>query len=508
MSTSQKHKIGIIGAGVAGLGTAKTLLAEGFECTVFERASTLGGVWAQGYSNFGVQVQKELYEFPDWPLPDDVPDFTPGVRIQRYLEDYARHFGVWPHIRFDTSVMNVRRSEIRRGAWTVKSLRDGVAVDEEFDQVVVCVGLYSSRPHVPRFAGQDGFDGEIIHVSELEDRSILAGKKVAIVGYGKSATDAAVEAAEAADETSIIFREAHWPVPAVLLGILPFKWAMLGRLASSLLPPYYRPSRLEEALHSIGQPLVWLWWRIVELLLTLQCGLWSRFGTRVSLVPDSPVEIDTFGEAVMLPRPEFYRYVRRGRIAPYRTEIATFEPDGVRLTSGESIEVDMVILGTGWRSDLGFLEASIRRALESEEDGIYMYRQMVHPELPGLFFVGHASTIENIVTYNLQARWLCELLKGTHALPSTEHMRENIDQLRGWKRAWMPHSEARGARLLLHMQHYHDELLEDLGASPLRKTGVFAPLKEVFAPYEPRDYMSIVAGEQRRSMPSRSDEAA
>jgi hypothetical protein len=42
------------------------------------------------------------------------------------------------------------------------------------------------------------------------------------------------------------------------------------------------------------------------------------------------------------------------------------------------------------------------------------------------------------------------------------------------------------------MLHYHDELLEDIGESPLRKTGAFAPFKEVFAPYEPRDYRDVV----------------
>ena len=75
------RRIGIIGAGVAGLATAKTLLAEGYDCTVFERAPRVGGVWADGYVNFGVQVQKELYEFPDWPLPEEAPNFTPGPII-------------------------------------------------------------------------------------------------------------------------------------------------------------------------------------------------------------------------------------------------------------------------------------------------------------------------------------------------------------------------------------------------------------------------------------------
>lgn len=67
--------------------------------------------------------------------------------------------------------------------------------------------------------------------------------------------------------------------------------------------------------------------------------------------------------------------------------------------------------------------------------------------------------------------------------------------MKDWKRAWMPFSAARGARLLLHMLHYHDELLRDFGAIPLRKRGVLAPLKELLVPYQPSDYRSIVAGD-------------
>lgn len=48
-------------------------------------------------------------------------------------------------------------------------------------------------------------------------------------------------------------------------------------------------------------------------------------------------------------------------------------------------------------------------------------------------------------------------------------MQQNIDDQKIWKRKIMPPTKSRAARLLLHMLHYHDELLEDLGVSPLRK---------------------------------------
>src|SRR5215475_10870903 len=91
-------------------------------------------------------------------------------------------------------------------------------------------------------------------------------------------------------------------------------------------------------------------------------------------------------------------------------------------------------------------------------------------------------------------RPILRLKFSTAGLPGQEAMHREISELRDWKRRWMPASPQRGARLILHMLHYHDELVRNLGATPLRKLGFLAPLKELIAPYQPRDYRSIVAG--------------
>jgi len=491
MSNTHIRTVGIIGAGVAGLVTAKTLLRRGYACTLFERANQLGGVWAAGYSNFGTQVQRELYEFPDWPLPEEVADFTPGPIVRDYLERYAKHFDVWPHIAFEATVKQLGRQPARAG-WRIDYTHGGKSLSAEFDFVVVCTGLYSNKPHLPAFPGQDGFTGDILHVSALRDRCQLTGKNVAVIGFGKSATDAALESSAVAAATSIVYRQTHWPVPPRLLNALPFKWAMLNRLTSALIPLHYRPSQVERCLHTLGKPLVWAWWRIVELLLRAQYDLGSRGGTRPNLVPNVPIEFDAFGESVMLPRPAFYRQLRSGEIAPIEAEISSFTASGLRLSNGGTLEVDTVILATGWESDYSYLAADVRAALNFAEDGLYLYRQIVHPAAKSLAFVGYASTITSVLTYNLQARWLADLLNGRHALPPDDDMLKNIGAQKAWKRRVMPPSIGRAARLLLHMLHYHDELLEDLGVSPLRKRGPFAPFKEVFAPYEPSDYRDVV----------------
>ncbi len=197
----------------------------------------------------------------------------------------------------------------------------------------------------------------------------------------------------------------------------------------------------------------------------------------------------------MVPRPELYRLIRQGRIVAHRTEIDAFTPDGITLRDGDTLAVNCVVFGTGWKNDYSFLPSETREALGTDEDGFYLYRHMLHPDLPNLVFIGRASTFLSILTYCLQARWLAELIAGRHVLPCRDDMLAEIEQLKAWKRGWMPFSAARGARLLLHMLHYHDELLRDIGANPLRKHGILAPLKELLVPYQPSDYRSIVAGD-------------
>ncbi len=481
----------IIGAGVAGLASAKTLKASGIDCTIFEKNDRLGGVWTDGYLGYGVQVQKELYEFPDYPLPADAEQFTPGPDLQKYLEDYADHFDIRRCIRFSAPVKEVRPATRDLPGWTVTVLEDRKSREETFDLLIVCVGLYSNIPHVPEIQGLHDFEGGVHHISDLKSADLLKGKQVAVVGFGKSATDAVLAAREHAESAHIIVRRLHWPVPRKLAGILPFKWGLLNRLTVTVIPPYKTPTALEQIIHGPGRPLVWLFWRVVELLLYFQCRLGTNFGSRISMVPDEPAEVGAFSEATMVPRPEFYTAVRKGEIAFHHGEIERLVSDGVLLKDGTKVAADAVIFGTGWRSDYSFLSEQLQQQLGFADDGIYLYRQMLHPDAPGLVFIGYASTISNILAYCMQARWLAALIEGRHELPDRQAMIDEIEALANWKRSWMPFSHARAARLIVHLQHYLDELLTDIGVNHLRKKGIFAPLAEVFAPYQPSDYRDL-----------------
>merc|ERR1711998_766437 len=72
----------------------------------------------------------------------------------------------------------------------------------------------------------------------------------------------------------------------------------------------------------------------------------------------------------------------------------------------------------------------------------------------------------------------------------------HIGEMQKWKRSTMTNAGAARAYMIqTHQVHYYDQLLKDMGASVRRKQGFAAAVKEVFEPYRPRDFCSIITGE-------------
>ncbi len=88
-----KH-IGIIGAGISGLITAKAFIERGYRVTVLELAANVGGVWEKSRSYMGVATQttRDEYAFSDYPMPAGYPLWPSGEQVQAYLEGYAKRF--------------------------------------------------------------------------------------------------------------------------------------------------------------------------------------------------------------------------------------------------------------------------------------------------------------------------------------------------------------------------------------------------------------------------------
>lgn len=479
-------KIGIIGAGVAGLAAARLLDQAGFDCQVFERGSRVGGVWTVGYHTYGLQTPRQLYEIPDWPMPAWYPVIPSGEQIQEYLASYARHFGLGDRIRFRTRV-NALVPGPGGSGWVVRYTdeQDGGTGEQAFDHLVVATGLYSN-PKMPEFPDREQFRGEVIHSSAYSTPDLVAGRKVIVLGFGKSGLDVAVDASKNATETTLLFREAHWPVPVKVLGLVGMHKLFLTRVAGGFLPLYPRPAAWEQALHQNAPWLVHGFWRLTERLLRFQFRL-----DACDVVPQVPLERDVFNGGV-LPTDESFPLLCSGAVRPRRGTIARYVPDGVELADGTHVEADMVIMATGWQCDYSMFPEAFGRVVD--DDGLYLYRHVLHPDWADLSFIGWASTFSNSLTSHLTALWLSRLLQGKVTLPPGERMRQEIAEMKQWKRRIMPAIGSRASMLQLHMWHFHDDLLRDMGIEPGRKRNMLA---EMLEDYGPADYADLFRAPDR-----------
>lgn len=97
-------------------------------------------------------------------------------------------------------------------------------------------GVYNV-PHIPELKGLDSFlasGGRIVHTSQLRSLDEVAGKRVVVLGYGKSACDAAVEVARCAHTTTLVAKNMFWKLPTYIGGLLHYSYLLLTRVVSAM----------------------------------------------------------------------------------------------------------------------------------------------------------------------------------------------------------------------------------------------------------------------------------
>jgi cation diffusion facilitator CzcD-associated flavoprotein CzcO len=336
-------RIAIIGSGFSGLCLGIQLKRAGVDSfTIFEKADRLGGTWRDNsYPGAACDVPSMAYCFSFAQKADWSRKWSPQAEILAYLEDCARRFDVLPHIRFGTEIAGARFDEAAQ-AWRLRT----VAGEElEFDVLVSGVGQLN-RPNVPKLPGLDRFRGERFHSARWNHGYELRGKRVAVVGNAASAIQFIPEIARDADRLHVLQRSPNWMLPRgdrayterekrryvrhPLLTRL-YRWRIWYQYETGFFPIIRRhrlASRLAERAArkyveaEIADP------RLRELL-----------------IPDYPIG----GKRVLI-SDDYFQALRRDNVELVTSGIDRFEEDAVVMRDGRRIEVDCVILATGFES--------------------------------------------------------------------------------------------------------------------------------------------------------------
>jgi cation diffusion facilitator CzcD-associated flavoprotein CzcO len=102
----------VIGAGIAGLVTAKVLRENGFDVVVIEQESTFGGVWVESrtYPSLRTNNSRDTYAFSDHPYSRDADAFPTAEQVREYLASYVSRFRLESVLRLSTEVNRVSRT--------------------------------------------------------------------------------------------------------------------------------------------------------------------------------------------------------------------------------------------------------------------------------------------------------------------------------------------------------------------------------------------------------------
>jgi cation diffusion facilitator CzcD-associated flavoprotein CzcO len=488
MNYSKIQNVCIIGAGVSGLVAAKTFLEEGYSVTIFEKNQELGGVWEKSKTYPGVTTQtpREIYSFSDYPMPKLYPEWPTGEQVNRYLQSYAQFFGVTDRIQFNTEVIKVERTISKSSEWLVTvglTSNNSLKIEKyNFDIVLICNGTCHT-PNIPDFPGIDRFlssGGTVLHSSQFNDLNLIKDKRLVVVGFEKSATDIATLAANNASECTLVFRQASWKVPRYFLGMINIKNLMLTRFGEMWFR-YYKLDGLEKVLHTVGKPIVWSFWRIMELVFRIQFRL-----DACKLVPEKPIE-EMMTCTLSVATRGFYKYVLQDKIHAKKSQTIQFINNGIKLENGEEISTDIVILGTGFRQTIPFLEESYQKHIVDQNGVFHLYRNLIHPDVPQMGFVGYNNSLSCMMSAELGSRWLVEYFKGNLSLPSRSRMLEAIYTTLEWRYRERARGLFSGTCVLPFTFHYFDDLMRDLGVE-VRQNSSFS---EIVKPLSPSSYKDL-----------------
>ncbi|KAH7103391.1 flavin-containing monooxygenase [Auriculariales sp. MPI-PUGE-AT-0066] len=488
-------KVAIVGAGFAGIATARVLVRLQHDVTVFEAMPDVGGVWSKTRHYPGLRTQscRTTYHLSEMDWPEGTPSCPPGYQVQAYLESFVKQFGLLHHIRLSTEVLSAVQDPAKRWILTYRRVStdelDSSTVEQEtFDHLVVCNGTFSS-PFVPHYPGREVFEaagGHVVHSSKFSDTELARNKNVVVVGYGKSACDLAVTVSRVSRSTTVVARKLRWKLPPYILGIIPTDQLVMPRISESLFVFKRSPTLLSRLLNGHLSIVRQSIFNSLQYFVARRNDLES-----LDLVPTGRMDLAVSAELAIVSE-GFFDGVRDSRIQVVRdTCIQSLgqTSDGsacVTLEGGTTVKADLVLAASGWKQGVPFLDPALLSQFTTPNGDFVLYRWCQPPNMQGLWFNGYVGSLNTATSIEITALWIGAAISGHLDLPSPDQrLREAQD--------WLGYMESCGFKHAHGTQHVPftfgviDTLLGDLGV----QVEPLAYVAQWFTPLSPAAYKTV-----------------
>jgi dimethylaniline monooxygenase (N-oxide forming) len=373
-------KICIIGAGISGIASAKEFIKKGYQVTILEKNSSIGGVWlTKSYKDCQVQNSKSNYMFSDVDWNKNVQQFPNTSEVLNYLHEVCKKYDIMKRIDFNVEVKNTTFNQ-GNNQWSINT-NNGIYT---CNHMIVASGFYTRHKHLPR---TNPPRMQVLYSSDFSPNrgiqatkpSIFKDKSVVIVGNGPTGCDLATTAFKSgAKSVKILYRSNKWLLRRYLWGLFLAEIIIQQYLFSIL---KHFPISIQALAMKCAYYLIFVWGH----------GHFCKIGT-----PDEPIY-----RTNILMNEEILSLICNKEIGYNKVKTVILSGKKVVTDTGDHI-CDICVSAIGYHSDINFL------GLDSIPE---MYKHIIHPQMQNCGFIGFAASLKWPQVAETQAKWYIRNMK-------------------------------------------------------------------------------------------------
>ncbi|MEI4278690.1 UNVERIFIED_ORG: NAD(P)/FAD-dependent oxidoreductase [Bacillus sp. AZ43] len=426
----------VVGAGISGIGAAYHLKEQfpGKSFVILDALDARGGTWwTHRYP--GVRSDSDLFTFGYGFKPWRGASIAASEEILAYLDEVIEDNDLGDRIRYRHRVSAASwSSEEKR--WTVHVTREDTGESLRFttDFLWMCQGYYDhSRPHRPQWEGLDRFRGQVVHPQQWPVDLDYAGKRVVVIGSGATAATLVPAMAQEAAHVTMLQRS-----PTFFFA-RPRTHELANTLRALDVPDEWTHEILRRAYIAEGDEITRMSKEAPEELRAF------IIESMRPLLPEgfdidkhfNPTYRPWQQRLALLPDGDLFTAIREGQASVVTDTIDTFTETGIRTSSGEELEADIVVTATGF--DLS-LFGGVAFTVDGEPVDFTQrvtWRGMMISGVPNMAYVFGYFRASWTLRADLVSEFVCRLLahmekRGATTVVPTLRPEDAGMQLRPW----------------------------------------------------------------------------
>jgi len=428
------NAVAIIGGGISGLTTAKSMLDVGLCPVIFEQAESIGGLWRSPkkgfvWKNMKTNLSIRSMSLSDHPWPAGSDFFPQQDKVRDYLNSFAQKFLQAVDIRLETEVLSLKR---HGEFWLIEHRSTKMGIKKEHFQFCVVASGVFAKPNWPRLENLSNFK-RVLHSGQYSNPGEFLGDRVLIVGSSYTGVGIATDLVGHAKSVSIACSSnGAYFIPLYLAG-KPWDSVYWNQAA-------HRREMSNKDKHAMMRPFQ---------VKGMEC-----LRPKHSL---PPYVIPSHGD--------FRKNLRHGRIKAYPRLVAV-ERNSSRVVfkDGTKAEFDTIILATGYKVNLSFLSEGLKRKIIYRENDVFLptilYRSVWPDETENLGFVGMYRA-PYFATIELQGRWCAKVFSKQLPPPKKMKITKGLEEV-----LEIRHSKCKDANPFPDYVKFSNEIAREIGEYP------------------------------------------